>query len=49
MSYAAIAASHLEEDMQRGAVAPYWRHWHMGFNLEDGGRIYFEVRRGCHG
>lgn len=49
MSYAALAASEFEEDMQRGALSRYWRHWHRGFDLEGGGRIYFEVRRGGDG
>lgn len=49
MSYAAKAASQFEEDVQRGAVARYWRHWHAGYNIPGGGRIYFEVRRDDNG
>lgn len=41
LAYADIAAEDLQLTLSSGNCV---RRWHRGFNLPDGGRIYFEWR-----
>lgn len=40
LDYAELAATDLEFDLSMNDL----RRWHRGFDLPDGGRIYFEWR-----